>query len=222
MSLQLSLSLTSSHVQLGTGQVFAVQPGQWRGALAQVLSPFEKADAQVQLGFNHARVALMTVDLPDGLSALPAVKREGFIHAWCAEMLHVMPQEQIVRWRALADPRHVLVSCVRREIAEDIEQACKQAGVRLASCRPAVLSAMDAVRSQGSASTIIVWTEGAAGAARHGTVQMLRFRGHHLTRSWRGWVTTDVGLEVARFAAAVGEDAPGERMDIHWPPLGAA
>lgn len=202
--------------------------GNWRGALAQALSigrggnPKVKLEVSAQLGLDHARVAMMTVAQPGGLMSMPATRHEAFVHAWAEQMLHVEPLEQVIRWHALADPRHVLVSCVRRAIAEDLRAVCEEAGAPLASCRPAVLMA---VQPPGDAprELTVVWTEDGDDERRHGAVQLLRFRGRRLTASWRGWVPPsesegDLEGMVARFESETGEADEIARARVHWPP----
>jgi hypothetical protein len=224
MRTQVSLSVMGSCIAVHGKQAVPVRDGQWRAALTEALAPFSRADVQAQLGFDHARVAVMTVDRPGGLGSLPVAKQESFVQAWATDMLHVVPHEHVVRWRMLADTRKVLVSCVRREIVDDLGFACKEAGARLTSCRPAVLSVMESVRALPSAPITVVWTEGFAQAARHNAVQLLRFRARQLQRCWRGWLPADADIDttVARFDASDETSAAGARLNIHWPAAAAA
>jgi hypothetical protein len=223
MRARISLSLMGSCVVLNAEHDTPIRDDQWRGALAEVLAPFQKSDIEAQLGFDHARVAVMTVDRPGGLTSLPAAKQASFVQAWATDMLRVTPDEQVIRWRALADPRKVLVSCVRRQIVEDLELACKDTGVQLASCRPAVMAAMESVKVVSSKHVTIVWTEGPPTAQRHSAVQLLRFHDERLQRSWRGWVPSDEDIDavVTRFDASE-EVTPAARVNLHWPTAASA
>lgn len=229
MRSHVSLSLTGSHVVLhGAQEARArVKDADWRAVLAKVLElcrsrkPQAKLDIQAQLGMDHARVAIMTVDQPGGFASLPAEKHEMLVHAWAADMLHVATHAQVIRWRALADPQKILVSCVDRAIVHELQQACDEARAELSSCRPAIFAAMRAAERQLQDHTVI-WTEDGSDGARHGTVQLLRFRGRGLTASWRGWLPvdrTDEGLDtmVSRFESATGGALNGPRARMHWP-----
>ena len=219
MRSQVSISLMSACVMVNAEHVVPVQDSQWRAALVEALMPFTNSDVQAQLGLDHARIAMMTVDMQGGLASLPAAKQQSFVQAWAADMLHVDAHEQVIRWRALADARKVLVSCVHRQIVEDLELACNEAGVRLFSCRPAVLSTMDSVKALEFGEVTVVWTEGAPAAARNGAVQLLGFHDERLYRCWRGWAPADEDIEaiVSRFNAADEAQGRAARVNIHWP-----
>jgi hypothetical protein len=218
-----ALSLTGSHVVLDGEQRVSVpvHAAAWRGGVAEALAlsrarePKARFDVAALLGFEHARVALMTIDQPGGLTSIPAANHEKLVQAWCAETLHLLPPEQVIRWRALADPRKVLVSCVMRSLAQALEAACRDAGARLASCRPAVMTAMETPHRD----TVLIWTEDAEIGARHAVVQLLRFGDRRLTGVWRGWLPDDEELEAmaSRFESETGGTVAATRFRQHWP-----
>lgn len=213
-----------------------VEDGRWLDALTQALSlsrslhtPSRRhTEAEVELGLSHCRVAIMSIDQSDGILSVPTAKRDLYVHRWAEQTLHVAAQEQIIRWRALPDPHHVLVSCISRSIAEDVARACVTAGVRLMSCRPALLSCIPAAGQSApaqSSDSTVVWTEFAVASMRYSAVQLLRFQNRRLAASWRGWVppagdlTADETLDAAaaRFAAHHGV-SPGELyVKMRWP-----
>jgi hypothetical protein len=213
-----------------------VEQGRWLAALTEALSlsrslngtSSQSIEADVELGLSHSRVGIMTVDQPDGILSVPSAKRDMYVQTWAEQMLHVSAQEQIIRWHAQVDPRHVLVSCVGRTIAADLAQACGAAGVRLMSCRPAVLSCFPAVQEFAPPEQLdftVVWTEFAAPRLRYSAIQLLRFRNRRLADSWRGWVppigdlAADEALDAAaaRFAAHHGVSSAEPCAGMRWP-----
>lgn len=231
-----SLSLTGSHAVLhGTPDCrVRVRDRDWREALRELFAfhreQYEnrKLRVRLQLGQDHARIAIMTVDEPAGLGSVPSAQHAALVNTWAADMLHLDPTEQIVRWKPLADARQVLVSCVDRLLTEELEGVCAQAGVHLASCRPAVLCAVQAAEqlfARGAARDLtLIWTEDGEALGRHGVVQLLRFQNRRLAGTWRGWLSPEDGQDDAALEAVLshfeprGTAADAVRARIHWPP----
>jgi hypothetical protein len=185
----------------------------------------------VQLGLDHARIGLMTLE---GMTAtaLTAEARESYAQAWVAQMLHLDPEAQIIRWQVLADAHKLLVSCVDRRVFDTVNAFAIQHGLRFASCRPAILSAVGARQARARRAAAlpraltVVWTEAGADAERSPSVQLLRFEGSQLWSTWRGWIPrsslrggNDTMLEGAlrRFQTRHMAQAEDAVTHLHWP-----
>jgi hypothetical protein len=229
------MSLTASHVVLraagATDIRIAMQGDGWRSPIEQCLTAWRSRQGKAslklsaQLGMHHARVAVMPVEGPRGVLEFAASTHGSLVNAWAQEMLHVDLDQYVVRWRALADPRKVLVSCVARRLAEDVQAACDSVDVSLASCRPAVLTLMDSAALPAGANQqeiTVTWTEHTEGNNRYPAVQLLRFHSGRLHASWRGWIPqgededAQVQSALARFESQTGGAAP-KRAAVRWP-----
>jgi hypothetical protein len=232
---RLALSLTAAGVVLKAPRADAVRvaagAGQWRAAIDAAIAkwrekvPGRKAEIHAGLGFDSARVALMTVDGPRGLLSLPKTAHLTLVRSWVADMLHVDPDSNVLRWQAMSDPRQVLVSCVDAQALQDIESACADTGIRVSSCRPAVLDVLDSIRELRGAGTddvSVACTEEAAADTRHATAQFFRFKAKRLHACWRGWVpcAEEEDGELARAHDRFDESTGGtgaRRASRHWP-----
>jgi hypothetical protein len=163
-------------------------------------------------------------------TALPAATREAYAQAWVMQMLHLNPATQIIRSQSLADAHKMLISCVDRTVFDALQTFSQRHGLRFASCRPAVLSALTGPRGAGNqsenalAALTVVWTEPGAETARGNCIQLLRFKDRQLTASWRGWAPLvtegpDAALEGAlkRFQARHAADTGDVVKHLHWP-----
>jgi hypothetical protein len=183
---------------------------------------------EVQLGLEHAHFGLLALE--DGGAGAPrAAMRDTYAQAWVRQMLHLDPAAQVVRWQVSPDGRKLLISCVDRQVFDALQAFSDAQGLRFVSCRPAVLSAVSAVRAPAAAGDArgltVVWTEAGRHAARFGSVQLLRFEQGLLSATWRGWVPAAAcaGLEpdealaaaVRRFGARAA--TPGITQHVHWP-----
>lgn len=182
------------------------------------------ASLEVELGMAHARVGLM--HLADGTAArLDRKTLDSYVEGWMQQVLHLQPSEQVTRWQVLRDPRHVLASFVDKRVYLDLLAFSDEQGMVFRSCIPAVLRPVRAARAAGAGT--VMWTEG-SGAARDGSVQLLRLEQGQLRASWRGWVPpspapdgTDPALDAAlrRFRASLGSTGEDPVVRSHWPAL---
>lgn len=188
-------------------------------------------DLEVQLGLDQAHIGVMVLD-DAATTDLSTSRWETYVHAWVRQMLHMDPQQHVIRWQVLANANKLLVSCVDRRVFDELHDFALENGLRFLSCRPAILSAMPERGGEpaGAASTpdhgvIVVWTEAGTNASRSNSVQLLRFRGKQISSAWRGWVPllaesqgADWALEgaVRRFQAR--HSAQGDPVQlVHWP-----
>lgn len=147
----------------------------------------EGLELHVLLGFSQCRVGLLSLQ---GLRETNTNLKLA-VDAWVARHLHLDPSTQIVRWEALPEPGAYLVSCVRREVVEHIQSFASIRKIRLASIKPAVLTALEsAMRTQKrtSQALALVCTEGRRNMARDGVVQVFGLCDGGLRHEWRGWV----------------------------------
>lgn len=218
MAVTLNLSLATVH---DVAKQFDDAFAQLKAAHGERLG---RAKLDVELGLAGARIGLMVLEGGTATS-LTSAALDACVHAWVKQMLHLEPASQLVRWKILADPSMLLVSCVERTAFESLEQLAKAQGMRFVACKPAVLAALSAVRDQPDEATL-VWTEAAPGSTRSSIVQLLRFERAQLRAAWRGWVpppaagSNDSALVGAlrRFQAhhRCRTDAPVTYL--HWPP----
>ncbi|MDB5870675.1 MAG: hypothetical protein JWQ07_117 [Ramlibacter sp.] len=178
---------------------------------------------EVRLGLDFARVGLMPVE---GIAAKASsdAAMQTYIDAWVRHMLRLDPASQVTRWQLLADGRNLLISCIDRVVVDALDALATRQGMRLTSCRPAMLS-MTVGGIRKDAGGTIVLTEAGKHSHRSSLVQMMQLQRGQIVRVWRGWIpyatptAADVSLDsaVRRFNATPpgAPDVPVEH--VRWP-----
>jgi hypothetical protein len=176
-----------------------------------------------QLGMAHAHIALMQVEGAQARELLSGTA-DVHVHAWVRDMLHLEPESQVIRWRALERHSALLVSCIDRGVFESIEAHCSRNGLRFVSCKPAMLAMIGADQKTKAKvqDVTLAWTECAKEDAPFEALQLLRLRQGELSAAWRGWVPScdrEQRLDgaIRRFLAC--HDIPADRHVRHlrWP-----
>jgi hypothetical protein len=178
---------------------------------------------EVRLGLDFARVGLMTVEGLVGTSSGDAAM-QSYVDAWVRHMLRLEPGSQVTRWQLLADRRNLLISCIDRGVFDALQALATRQGMRLTSCRPAMLSMAPGGAGRNAAGTL-VFTEPGRQSHRSSLVQMMQFDRGQLVRTWRGWlpfampsaIDTPLDSAVRRFNATPA-GTPGFPVEhVHWP-----
>ncbi|NML43481.1 hypothetical protein HHL11_06950 [Ramlibacter sp. G-1-2-2] len=202
-------------------ETFAHKEGELQAALDRALVGVGLAEArsqagaklEVALGFQHSRVAVMTLA---GLRETEANLSRA-VEAWAQTRLNLNPHEHVLRWERLPRGGRYLVSCVRRDGLNHLREFTTQRRMQLASVRPAVLEALDAVNGPHRKDRLrrdLVWTEGEAPGST-AVAQVFAFAGGSLQCDWRGSMQSPDGLLRRLHASHALE--PGELIRRSWP-----
>lgn len=194
-------------------------------------------DMEVELGATHSRLGLMHL-ANAGAGAANRHPKNVMASAWVRQIWNIDPATQVMRWRAFGiDSTKLLVSCIDRQVFNDLEGFARQHGLRFTSCLPALSKAFPCIgvpdhpTSQLSGiNGTLVWTEASDTLPRAPLVQLVRLEGGQPQAFWRGWLapplssdTTDVALQgaVRRFHAFC-KLPPAEPVRTHrWPETSA-
>ncbi len=189
---------------------------------------------EVHLGLSHTRLGLLFL-ADANTSSVTASVGDAYTKAWVGQMWNVDPATQVIRWQVLGNKQKLLISCVDRQVFDGLDAFSRQHGLRFASCKPALLTALNNHEQQIEASNTstmgaatLVWTEASSTARRSGLVQLLRYEGAQLQALWRGWLTPPESMEgpddalegaIRRFMACH-QARPGDFLrHQHWPVL---
>ncbi len=196
-------------------------------ALQQKGGSIAGADLHVELGMRYARVGLLGLG-ESFATRLGFQVQESYVKAWIQEVLQLAPEEQVIRWQILRNPRHVLVSCVDLDAYTDLSELARVQSLRFASCIPALIGAIRDARSERGRT--LVWTEGGP-QRRESLVQLVRIGQGEPVGMWRGWAPLNgapdgadrsVDGALRRFEAQHPADQEGQELRIRWPALATA
>lgn len=183
---------------------------------------FRGGRLQVEIGMRDARLGVLRMTSPDQ-RPVPSALLRTYVEGSVRQMLHLDPGEQVLRWRVLRDPRHVLVSCVDRSSLAALTQFAAAHELRFTSCIPAAMLSVRQGRRLGART--LLWTEG-VGGRRDEALQVFRFEHGHPVAAWRGWAparepaaASDRELQEAlrRFQAVHAPGVADEALHTHWP-----
>lgn len=193
-------------------------------ALQQLGARIAGADLHVELGMRYARVGLLGLG-ESFATRLGFQAQEAYVNAWVQEVLQLAPEEQVIRWQVLRNPRHVLVSCVDLNAYTALSEVARIQRLRFTSCIPALIGAIRDARSERRRT--LVWTEGGQ-QRREGLVQLVRIGQGEPVGMWRGWIPPNgaphgadrsVDGALRRFEAQHPADQQGQELRIRWPAL---
>jgi hypothetical protein len=196
-------------------------------ALQQQEVSIAGGDLHVELGMRYARVGLLGLG-ESFATRLGFQAQEAYVKAWVQEVLQLAPQEQVIRWQVLRNPRHVLVSCVDLDAYSALSELARSQRLRFTSCIPALIGAIRDARSERRCT--LVWTEGGQ-QGRESPVQLVRIGQGEPVGMWRGWIPPNVTPDGAdrsvdgalrRFEAQHSADQQGQELRIRWPALATA
>lgn len=211
--------IASSSIEAATHDALA--------ALQQQGASIAGADLHVELGMRYSRVGLL--GLGESFAArLGFQAQEAYVKAWVQEVLQLTPEEQVIRWQILRNPRHVLVSCVDLSAYTALSELARIQRLRFTSCIPALIGAIRDARSERRRT--LVWTEGGQ-QRREGLVQLVRIGQGEPVGMWRGWAPPNdapddadrsVDGALRRFEAQHPADQQGQELRIRWPATASA
>lgn len=221
-------------VQMTAGSLDNALEQAWEGLRKIHAASLDGSNFEVHLGLTHTRLGLLF--LADAhLASITSRVGDAYTQAWVGQMWNIDPASQIIRWQMLENRQKLLISCVDRQLFEGLEAFSRRHSIRFASCKPALLTALNEVDRQSdiagdsaTGATTLIWTEASITARRSSVVQLLRYEGAQLQALWRGWVTPPTSSDgpddalqgaIRRFLACH-QSLPGEVLRYrHWPSL---
>lgn len=195
-----------------------------RGLAASSSSGLTGRTLHVQLGLSHCHVGLLQLDQR---SRDTHARHDELAGTWLRATSGLAAEEFVCRSQEVAGRSALLVTFVRKDVLAAVQSVAGQLKLRLASCRPAVVSAWlvnDPRRQPASNDRLVVWTEAARSESpRDARVQLVQVKDGVPSALWRGWcpaVQDRNCLELkgawARFAASHASPSQSEPDCLHW------
>lgn len=206
----------------------------WDSLRRTFAAPLMGRNLEVHLGLSYTRLGLLFLTDARATTITTRVG-DAYTKAWVGQMWHIDPAGQVIRWQVLENKQCLLVSCVDRQVFDELEAFSHRHGMRFTSCKPALLTALSAFERRANVAkdpvagaTTLVWTEASSSARRSSVVQLARYDGAQLQALWRGWLTPPASLDgpdhvlegaIRRFSARH-QSGPGDCLrHQHWPDL---